>query len=59
MMLAEGLFINIYESEYNLYKQEVLNSESGLYGFKPEIILFATGSMNIHQFPSQEKQQTR
>jgi predicted enzyme involved in methoxymalonyl-ACP biosynthesis len=52
MMLAEGLFVNIYESEYNLYKQEVLNSESGLYRFKPEIVLFATGSMNIHQFPS-------
>lgn len=50
-LLTEGYLADIYESEYNSYKMEVLNPRSGLYVFKPDIVLFATGSMNIDIFP--------
>lgn len=51
LLLAEGCLTDIYESEYNSYKMEVLNTESDLYYFKPDIVLFATGSKNIVTFP--------
>jgi len=50
-LLAEGYLVDIYESEYDSYKMEVLNPQSGLYTFKPHIVLFATGPMNINTFP--------
>jgi FkbH-like protein len=50
-LFAEGHLVDIYESEYNSYKMEVLNPNSGLYAFRPDIVLFATGSMNIELFP--------
>jgi FkbH-like protein len=51
-LLTEGYLADIYESEYNSYKMEVLNPESGLYAFKPHTVLFATGSINIDTFPA-------
>ena len=50
-LLAEGYLVDIYESEYNSYKMEVINPNSRLYAFHPDIVLFATGSMNIELFP--------
>ena len=37
-----GINAEIYEADYNQYVQEILDDSSGLYRFKPElIILFA------------------
>jgi len=51
-LLAEWCLVDVYESEYNSYKTEVLNPESGLYVFKPDFVLFAVGSININNFPA-------
>ncbi|MCD4832079.1 MAG: HAD-IIIC family phosphatase [Anaerohalosphaeraceae bacterium] len=50
-LLAEGWVVESYESEYDLYKIEVLDASSGLYAFQPEVVLFATGTVNIEEFP--------
>ncbi|NQU85226.1 MAG: hypothetical protein HQ541_05650, partial [Mariniphaga sp.] len=52
LLLGEGCLIDIYESEYNSFKMEVLNSQSALYSFKPNMVLFATCSKNIETFPN-------
>jgi FkbH-like protein len=39
---AHGIDAEIYEAEYGLYRQEVLDRASGLHRFRPDVVLFAT-----------------
>ena len=43
-LAVEGFRADIYLAPYGAFRQEILNAESGLYAFQPEIVwLFATG----------------
>ena len=50
-LLSEGYLADVYESVYNTYEMEVLDEASGLYAFRPDLVLFATGSVNLDTFP--------
>ncbi len=39
--LCQGVLIEAYESDFDQYQQDVLDERSGLYTFKPEVIVFA------------------
>jgi FkbH-like protein len=51
VVLAEGWWPEIYEAPYNSFETEPLDESSGVYSFDPEIILLATGSVNLHEQP--------
>ena len=36
---ASGIVPDIYVADYNLYAQEILNSDSGLYKFQPDVVI--------------------
>jgi FkbH-like protein len=36
-----GLRIEIYQAGFNQFRQEILNSESGLYAFSPDVVILA------------------
>ncbi|MEO8340731.1 MAG: HAD-IIIC family phosphatase [Nitrospirota bacterium] len=36
-----GIHVDFYESHYGQYQQEIIDRNSGLYGFKPEVVLLA------------------
>lgn len=38
-LYRQGVFADIYEAEFDIIEQEIYNTESGLYGFKPEYVL--------------------
>lgn len=38
---SRGIELEVYESGFNQYQQEILDSESGMYAFGPEIVLLA------------------
>lgn len=40
--LAHGIDARIYECEYGLYRQEVLDRASGLHRFRPDVVVLAT-----------------
>jgi FkbH-like protein len=39
--LRRGLVIKVYEAPYGMYRQELMNGQSGLYAFGPDAVLFA------------------
>lgn len=39
--LRHGIWVEIYEAEYGQYLQELMNSGSGLYAFRPDFVCFA------------------
>ena len=39
--LRRGLLLDIYEAPYGMYRQEVVDRQSGLYAFDPKVVLFA------------------
>ncbi|MFN0075078.1 MAG: HAD-IIIC family phosphatase [Prosthecobacter sp.] len=51
LALAEGYWAEIYEGTYNTFESEPLDPSSGLYQFRPDIVLFATGTVNLTSFP--------
>lgn len=53
LLCAEGFYTDIYESPYNTYQTEILDGNSGLYAFNPDIVLLATGACNLLSFPTQ------
>jgi len=38
----DGIDVEIYEAEYGLYRQEVLDRSSGLHRFRPDVVVIAT-----------------
>lgn len=45
-----GLSVNIFESEYRRYEQDILDPESALYAFSPEVVVVACDQREVH-FP--------
>jgi FkbH-like protein len=45
--LRRNLHIDVYESDYGQYYQELMNPQSGLYAFKPHVILFAFDARHL------------
>lgn len=52
LVLAEGYWAEIHEATYNTFETEPLDPKSSLYEFKPDIILVATGSVNLTSWPA-------
>ncbi|MEM7228639.1 MAG: HAD-IIIC family phosphatase [Planctomycetota bacterium] len=43
----EGVVLETYESAYGQYRQEILDERSGLYAFKPDVVVLATHAGDI------------
>ena len=50
-LAAEGIVSEIYESDYGLFRQEILTPGSGLDVFQPQVIFLATGGAMCRGFP--------
>ena len=50
-LLSEGYWAEVYEGNYNSFETEPLDLSSGLFRFKPDIVVVATGSKHIASFP--------
>jgi FkbH-like protein len=48
---AHGIDAEIYEAEYGLYRQEVLDRASGLHRFRPDVVVLATHWRDAHLPP--------
>ena len=42
-----GIAIELYESHYGQYQQEIINPESGLYAFGPEVVILAVHEKDL------------
>src|SRR5271157_5035827 len=51
-LAAEGIVSEIYESDYGLFRQEILTPGSGLDVFQPQVIFLATGARDVSRFPT-------
>ncbi|GEP42486.1 HAD-IIIC family phosphatase [Brevifollis gellanilyticus] len=51
VVLAEGWWPEIYEAPYNTFETEPLDESSGVHAFAPDIVILATGSVNLHELP--------
>ena len=45
--LAEGLRIELYQAGFGQFRQDILNPESGLYGFHPDAVLLAVEGKDL------------
>jgi FkbH-like protein len=45
--LRRGLAIEVYEAPYGMYRQELTDVHSGLYGFSPDAILFSLDAHHV------------
>lgn len=52
LVLAEGYWAEVYEATYNTFETEPLDERSPLYQFRPNIIVLATGSVNLQTWPA-------
>jgi len=43
----EGIYANIYESEFDVIEQEIYNDDSGLYKFKPDYVVFHVSNQKL------------
>lgn len=50
-LLSEGYWAEVYEGNYNSFETEPLDLSSGLFRFRPDIVVVATGSKHIASFP--------
>lgn len=51
LVLAEGQWAEVYEATYNTFETEPLDPAGPLYAFRPELVLLATGSLNLPELP--------
>ncbi len=51
LLYKEGISADIYEGEYNGILMEVMNPNSQLYGFMPEIVIILPDYRDIKEFP--------
>lgn len=52
LLLAEGYWTEIYEGSYNSFETEPFDPTSQLFAFEPDIVIIATGAVNIAAFPT-------
>lgn len=50
-LVAEGIASEILETEYGVFRQEILSPGSSLDKFRPQIVFLATGAVDISHFP--------
>ncbi|MEW6008489.1 MAG: HAD-IIIC family phosphatase [Candidatus Omnitrophota bacterium] len=51
-LLKDGYRADIYQSDYGVFQQEIINKDSALYAFNPHIILLFIGYRDVKDFPS-------
>jgi len=51
-LIGEGIQAEIYESDYGLFRHEILTNGSGLDNFRPECIFIATGTRDVARYPA-------
>ena len=51
-LFAAGVSAEIYETEYGVFQQEILDSNSRLYEFKPNVVYLATHWRNLGHLPT-------
>jgi FkbH-like protein len=51
-LAAEGIRAVVFEGEYGLFRQEILNPGSALDAFKPDLLFLAVGARDIARFPA-------
>jgi FkbH-like protein len=51
-LMNQGFQVSLYESEYDSMRFEILNPESGLYRFQPEILILLPSFSDIIHFPA-------
>jgi FkbH-like protein len=45
--LRRGIWVDVYEAPYGMYRQEIQDSSSGLHAFRPDIILLSIDAYHI------------
>jgi FkbH-like protein len=43
-----GIRVALYESQYGQYEQELINPQSGLYAFRPDVVVLAVHERDLH-----------
>jgi FkbH-like protein len=51
-LFAAGASVEIYEADFGVFRQEILNPSSGLYEFKPNVVYLATHWRNLGHVPT-------
>jgi FkbH-like protein len=51
-LFAAGVSAEIYEADYGVFQQEILDPSSGLYEFKPNVVYLATHWRNLGHLPT-------
>jgi FkbH-like protein len=51
-LFSFGIDVTIYEADYGLFRQEILDPDSNLYQFKPDFIYIATNWRDVSNRPS-------
>jgi FkbH-like protein len=50
-LFAAGIDVELYEADYGVFRQEIIEPSSGLYAFKPGTILIATSWRDLTHWP--------
>jgi len=50
-LFAHGIDAQIYEADYGVFRQEILDPQSQLYAFEPDVIFFATSWRELAHLP--------
>ena len=56
-LFTKGFLADIYQNDYGLMEQDIINPGSKYYAFKPDITLLSTGYRDIKEFPQPDTDQ--
>lgn len=45
--LRRGILLDIYETDYGMYRQEILDTASGLHAFRPDVLCLALDAQHV------------
>lgn len=49
-LLSEGIIADVYEAPFAAYIQEILSPESGLYAYRPDMVVIAVGATEAQSY---------
>lgn len=55
-ILREGFFAEVYEAPYGAFRQDALSTMSGLYTYRPDLVVLALGSESLENLPQGPKE---
>lgn len=55
-LLGSGFLVDLYESDYGVFQQEILNPQSGLYIHQPQVLFALTDYRDILNYPDMMQQ---